>query len=242
MEGSTITFKRSHFYAALLPLAFVTGIAAGYLFWGRDSVAVLPANPPTTQSSESSSAQTTDSQTKATRYDVPIDDDPSLGPADAPITLIEFSDYECPFCRKWHTEVFPRLLEAYPNQIRYVYRDFPIASIHSNAVSAAEAANCAGDQGKYWEFSEKLFAMEYSLGQEAYTSYSQSLNLDQSKFDECISSRRHQAEVQADFDYAANLGISSTPTFFINGLALIGAQSFEVFQQVIDQELAGEIP
>ena len=79
------------------------------------------------------------------RYNVPIDDDPVLSPQVAPITIIEFSDFEYPFCQKWHVEVIDRLMATYPDQIRFVYRDFPLASIHSNAIAAAEAANCAGE-------------------------------------------------------------------------------------------------
>jgi len=249
--NDTITLKRSHFYAALLPLAFVAGLAVGYLFWGAGRSTGPTAGSGTTDGSSPvaqarTSAPTADSSAASsaapTRYDVPIDDDPILGPQDAPITLIEFSDYECPYCRKWHTEVFPLLKEAYPGQIRYVYRDFPLVSIHSNAAPAAEAANCAGDQDKYWEYSDKLFTMERSLNQQSYVEYARDLSLDVDQFSECLESRRYQDEVTADYEYAANLGIRSTPTFFVNGIAIVGAQPFEVFQGLIDKELAGEIP
>jgi protein-disulfide isomerase len=253
-SNDTITLKRSHFYAALLPLAFAAGLAVGFLFWGSGEKASPTAGTGTTEGSPVAEARTTeptadgsasgstDGSTAPTRYEVPIDDDPILGPQDAPITLIEFSDYECPYCRKWHTEVFPRLQEAYPGQIRYVYRDFPLVSIHSNAAPAAEAANCAADQDQYWEFSEKLFSMERSLTQSSYVEYARDLALDVDKFSACLESRQYQDEVTADYEYAANLGIRSTPTFFINGIAIVGAQPFDVFQNLIDKELAGEIP
>jgi len=253
--NDTITLKRSHFYAALLPLAFVAGLAAGYLFWGSGSQTGPTAGPaaadpssPVAQArtaaptADSASSGSTAENTAPTRYDVPIDDDPILGPQDAPITLIEFSDYECPYCRKWHTEVFPRLQQAYPGQIRYVYRDFPLVSIHGNAAPAAEAANCAGDQEKYWEYSEKLFTMERSLNQQSYVEYARDLSLDIDQFSQCLESRQYQDEVTADYEYAANLGIRSTPTFFVNGIAIVGAQPFEVFEDLINKELAGEIP
>jgi protein-disulfide isomerase len=252
--NDTITLKRSHFYAALLPLAFVAGLAAGYIFWGR-TIQAVPSEPvaqarseaPTADSAAASAAteaagNSTAGSTAPTRYDVPIDDDPILGPQDAPITLIEFSDYECPYCRKWHAEVFPRLQEAFPGQIRYVYRDFPLVSIHSNAAPAAEAANCAGDQEKYWEYNEMLFSMERSLNQESYVEYARELALDIDQFSQCLESRQYQEEVSSDYEYAANLGIRSTPTFFINGIAIVGAQPFEVFEDLINKELAGEIP
>jgi protein-disulfide isomerase len=227
-----LIFKRSHVYAVLLPLAFVTGLAAGFLLWGRSTlqVAQVVTVPEATQPRE------------VRRYDVPEDDDPVLGPEDAPITIIEFSDYECPYCRKWHLEVWPLLQEAYPDQIRLVYRDFPLTNIHPNATPAASAANCAREQGFFWEFNEKLFSMEYPLNPSGYQAYAQELALDMTAFNECLDSGRFNDEVMADFEYASNLGVSSTPTFFVNGIPVVGAQPFEAFSQLIDQELAGEIP
>ena len=245
---NTVTFKRSHLYVVLLPLAFVAGLTFGYIFWGRD----LP-----TESSESAAAavqQEAEQPAAAAnaaeeevppefrRYDVPEDDDPVFGPAEAPITIIEFSDYECPFCRKWHIEVWPELQASYGDQIRLVYRDFPLTNIHDNAVSAAAAANCALEQDMYWPFSEKLFSMEYNLGRTAYQTYAEELGLDMELFNECLESGRYVAEVEGDFEYATGLGIRSTPTFFVNGIPVVGAQPFEVFKSLIDKELAGEIP
>ena len=173
---------------------------------------------------------------------MPVDDDPSIGPDDAPITIVEFSDYECPYCRSWHNDVFARLQEEYPQQVRLVYRDFPLSSIHANAVPAAEAANCANEQDKFWPFHENLFSMELGLSDEAYQEYASRLGMNVQAFLECMESGRYQTEVQADYQFASDLGVRSTPTFFINGIAVVGAQPFDVFKQVIDKELAGEIP
>jgi protein-disulfide isomerase len=134
------------------------------------------------------------------------------------------------------------LIDAYGDQIRFVYRDFPLESIHANAKPAAEAANCANEQGEFWEYHDKLFSMELGLSSEAYQEYATQLGLDIDEFQECFESGRYQEEVQLDFEFAANLGVRSTPTFFVNGIAVVGAQPFEVFQQVIEKELAGEIP
>lgn len=243
----TITFKRSHIYSVLLPLAFVAGLGLGYIFWGRSiapATQTAAAVPQGNQSaSASGQAQTpSDSQPQqVTRYDVPIDDDPILGPEDAAITIIEFSDFECPYCRKWHSEVYGRLFEDYPDQVRLVFRDFPLDSIHANAIPSAEAANCAYEQGSFWEFHDKLFSMEMGLSPNAYQQYAQDLGLDLDAFDECVETRRYRDEVQSDYNYASQLGVRSTPTFFVNGIALVGAQPYEVFQQLIDQELAGEL-
>lgn len=241
----TITLRRIHLFAILLPVTFILGLGLGYLVWGR-SPGLIPNDAETSSGTAGSAATTQDasqnSQQQVVRYDVPVDDDPAFGPADAPITIIEFSDYECPFCRRWHDEVFGRLIETYPEQVRLVYRDFPISSIHANAFSAAVAANCANEQGAFWEFHDRLFSMELGLGMEAYRSYASQLGLDTQSFIKCLESGRYRDEVQADYDFAAELGVRSTPTFFINGIAIVGAQPFEVFQQVIDKELAGEIP
>jgi protein-disulfide isomerase len=213
------------------------GVGLGYLFWGRASntdTQKIVAAVKATQKALNPPPQ------NIKRYDVPIENQPALGPANAPITIVEFSDYECPYCRKWAQEVYHPLLEAYPNQIRFVYRDFPLTSLHANAMPSAEAADCANEQGKYWEFHEKLFNGQ--LGKEAYQQYATELGLDIAKFNDCVNSNRYQDEVMSDYTWAANLGVESTPTFFVNGIPIVGAQPLEVFTQLIDWELAGELP
>jgi len=239
-ESATLTFKRSHIYTALLPLAFVAGLAVGFIFWGRS--ATTPAPQTVVQVVEEEPAAQPEQANAVQRYPIPEDDDPVYGPEDAPITIIEFSDFECPYCRKWHLEVWPALQEAYPGQIRLVYRDFPLTNIHANATPAAAAANCAGEQDQYWAFNEALFSMRQELNPEGYQAYAEELGLDMEAFTECLESGRQNAEVVADFEYAANLGVSSTPTFFVNGIPVVGAQPFAAFAQLINQELAGEIP
>jgi protein-disulfide isomerase len=226
-------------FAMLVPLAFVLGLGAGYLVWGRGGEASVQAgaNPP-----EAQAAAAEATPRKVTRYDVPVDDDPAFGPESAAITIIEFSDYQCPFCTKWYDEVWTRLKTEYPTQVRLVYRDFPLTSIHPDAIPAAEAANCANEQGAYWDYHDKLFSGELGLGREALDQYASQLNLDADSFKKCVDERRYQAEVENDLNYAMNLGVRSTPTFFVNGIALVGAQPYEVFKDVIDKELAGEIP
>jgi protein-disulfide isomerase len=239
-EAETFTFKRSHFYAVLTVLAFSVGVLLGYVVWGyqpsggQAQVAVQPSNPAAAE------AQATDAP-QFVRYDIPTTGFPTLGPADAPITIVEFSDYQCPFCRRWHQEVYEPLLSAYPGKIRVVYRNLPLTSIHPDAMAAAEAAMCAGEQDAYWPFHNKLFSSE-SLNTQTFVQYAQDLSLNVQKFQTCITDEKYKDAIQADSDFAVNLGIRSTPTFFINGLAVVGAQPLEVFKQVIDKELAGEIP
>jgi len=243
----TITFKRSHFYSVLVVLAFAVGVLVGYMAWGRNSRLLSPspdaAGAPggTPVSGGIAEAPVTPEQAQFVRYDIPTEGFPSLGPADAPITIVEFSDFQCPFCRRFHDETYRALLDAYEGKIRFVYRDLPLTSIHPEAFPAAVAAACAEEQDAYWEYHDKLFGSE-NLGQEVYLQYATELNLDMDAFKECIASDRHNDGINADADFAIKLGVNSTPTFFINGLAVVGAQPLSVFQQVIDKELAGEIP
>lgn len=245
MTEDTVTFKRSHFYSVLTVLAFAAGVLLGYVVWGYGSTgnAALVAQSPQTAAQVAAGVETLvpTSQPQYVRYDVPSEGFHSLGPDDAPITLIEFSDYECPFCRRWQQEVYQPLLAAYPGKIKLVYRNLPLTSIHPDAMPAAEAAMCAGDQNAYWQYHDKLFASE-TLGTDTYKQYAQELGLDMTAFNDCIENHKFQKAIQDDSDFAINLGVRSTPTFFVNGLAIVGAQPLEVFKQVIDKELAGEIP
>jgi len=231
--AETFTFKATHFYAVLVVLAFGLGIIIGYLAWGRGPAAAFTVEQP------AAAAATTAPQ--YVRYKIPTDGYPSLGPANAPITLVEFADFQCPYCRQWEQETYQPLLAAYPGKIRFVYRDFPLTSIHPNAMPAAEAAQCANEQDKFWPYHDKLFSSE-NLSDDVYKQYAQDIGLDMTKFNDCLTNHKYSQNIQADSDFATNLGINSTPTFFINGLAVIGAQPLNAFTSVIDKELAGQIP
>lgn len=245
LQEDTVTFKRSHLYAVLTVLAFAAGILLGYVVWGMDSAGATGQSAQTTSQSTGPSNGVSEApvtqQPQYTRYDIPTDNFYALGPADAPITIVEFSDFECPFCRRWHAEVYKPLLAAYPGQIRLVYRNLPLTSIHPDALAAAEAAMCAGEQDVYWKYHDKLFSSE-SLGRDVYLQYAQDLGLNMQTFEACLNDHKYQKTIETDSDFAVNLGVRSTPTFFINGLAVVGAQPLDVFKQVIDKELAGEIP
>ena len=233
----TFTFKATHFYAVLVVLAFAVGILIGYLAWGRTPPVAQVAAQPAAQPA----APVATSAPQFVRYKIPTDGFPSIGPANAAITLVEFGDFQCPFCREWEQQTYQPLLAAYPGKIRFVFRDFPLTSIHPNAMPAAEAAQCANAQGKFWPFHDKLFASE-NLGDDVYKQYAQDLGLDMDKFNACVTAHSFAKDIQADSDFATNMGINSTPTFFINGLAIVGAQPLNAFTSVIDKELAGEIP
>jgi protein-disulfide isomerase len=234
----TVTFRATHFYSVLVVLALAVGILIGYMAWGRtpapQAVAAQPSNPIAAAPAATSAPQ-------YIRYPIPTDGFPSIGPADAPITIVEFGDFQCPFCRQWQQDTYQPLLAAYPGKIRMVYRDFPLTSIHPNAFPAAEAAQCANEQNAFWPYHDKLFSSE-NLGDAVYVQYAQELNLDMTKFKDCLTNKPYDKYIQDNSDFAIKTGVNSTPTFFINGLAIIGAQPIEAFKQIIDKELAHEIP
>jgi protein-disulfide isomerase len=158
------------------------------------------------------------------------------GNPDAPVTIVEFSDFECPFCR----EVQPtlgRLMDKYAGKIRLSYRDFPLREIHPNADAAAHAARCAGNQGKFWEFHDRLFADQSRLDLLALKEHARTLKLDEKQFDACLEDGKYRDAVQQDLETGMQSGISGTPGFFINGIPLSGAQPLSAFEQIIDLEL-----
>ena len=173
------------------------------------------------------------------RVNVSTDGDPSIGPSDAPITIVEFSDYQCPYCQAWYQQTFDQLMANYPDKILFVYRDLPLPG-HPESLPAAEAANCAGEQGAYWKFHNDLFSGQYSLSRAAYEQYASDLGLDTAAFSACLDDHRYQAEVKADYADAVSIGLSGTPSFVINGRILVGAQPFEQFKEIIDADLAAK--
>lgn len=171
------------------------------------------------------------------RYDVQItDDDPVRGPKDAPITIVEFSEYQCPFCARV-TPTLKALEQKYAGKVRVVYKDFPLQN-HLQAPKAAEAAHCAGDQGKYWELHDRMFANQQQLQVPELKKHAAALGLDQAAFDQCLDSGKHAARIQEDIALGNAMGVSSTPTLYINGRVVTGAQPQPVFESIIDEELA----
>ncbi len=160
---------------------------------------------------------------------------PSKGPADAPITIVEFSDFECPYCVRAAATV-KQVLEAYPGKIRLVYRDFPLP-MHAKAPKAAEAAHCAADQGKYWEMHDKLFDNAQKLEVADLKAHARAVGLDGGKFDQCLDSSEKAKVVASHKKAGEEAGVSGTPAFFVNGRPLTGAQPFEAFKTAIDAEL-----
>ncbi len=174
----------------------------------------------------------------APRLPVNLENAHRRGPADAPVTLVEFSDFQCPFCRRVQPTL-ESLFDEYEGKISWVYKDLPLTSIHPDAVGAAEAARCAGDQGKFWEYRDALFA-ESRVTKQIHPKIVEALDLDTTAFEECLSTKKYNQAVQADGAEAKSLGISGTPAFIVNGILLSGAQPKEAFVRIIDAELAAQ--
>jgi protein-disulfide isomerase/plastocyanin len=171
--------------------------------------------------------------------DVSADDDAVKGDVNAPVTIIEFSEYECPFCKKYVDETYSKIVKNYVDtgKVKYIFRDFPL-NFHQHAQKAAEAAECAGEQDQYWEMHDTLFANQDSLTVASLKQYAQDIGLNQADFDQCLDSGMMEEEVQKDLVEGQSYGVSGTPAFFINGKMLSGAQPYEVFEQEIEAALA----
>ena len=171
------------------------------------------------------------------RAQVSTDGAPIRGTADAPVTLVEFSDFHCPFCKRVQSTL-TKVLEKYPGKIRLLFRHLPLDGLHPQARSAAEASWCAQDQGKFWEYHDVLFEQAPKAAEDDLKRYAERVGLNTEKFASCLFQSVHHDAVQRDIDEVTKLGMSGTPAFFINGRPLSGAQPFEKFVQVIDEELA----
>lgn len=212
-----LTFINFYWTANLAnQLASLTGEGVGAL---RE---VQPQQPPQQQEQQPS------------RIEVSVDDDPSIGPSDASITIVEFSDFRCPFCARAKPTI-AQILETYGDKIRFVYRDFPILGPESQKV--AEASECADEQGKFWEYHDMLFANQQTLEDANLKQYAKDLGLDTTRFNDCLDSGKMTSEVESDIRDGRNYGVQGTPAFFINGILVSGAQPFSVFQQIIEEEL-----
>ena len=162
---------------------------------------------------------------------------PAKGPENAPVTIVEFSDFECPFCSRV-VPTLDQVKEKYGDQVRLVFRQFPLNSIHPNAQKAAEASLCAHDQGKFWEMHDAMFADQKALTVDQLKATAERLGLDTAAFATCLDSGKYEQQVKDDVREGTLAGVSGTPAMFINGRSLSGAQPFEAIAEVIDEELA----
>jgi len=183
--------------------------------------------------------------------EISVDNDPIIGNPDAPITIIEFSDFQCPFCARFYSQTLPLIHEEYiePGKVKLVFRDYPIQSIHPNAVPAAVASECANEQGKFKEMHDMLFekqnewsSQETTVALSLFSQYATKIQLEQEVFDSCLTSGKYIEEIKKDLDDGRDYGVSGTPGFFVGNdqigyVELKGAQPFDSFKKIIDSQL-----
>lgn len=167
------------------------------------------------------------------------DGDNFLGAENALVTLVEFSDFQCPFCGKFYKETEPQIISEYVDtgKVKFVYKHLPLTQIHAYSQKAAEASECAADQGKFWEYHGKLFANQNALFLASLKKYASDIGLDRTKFDACLDSGTMASRVGYDAEEAVQRGVRSTPNFFVNGVKIEGAQPFSKFKEAIEAEL-----
>lgn len=162
---------------------------------------------------------------------------PSRGPDDAKVTIITFSDFECPFCGRAKDTV-DQVMQAYAGKVRLVFRQFPL-SFHPHAAKSAEASLCANEQGKFWEYHDELFKNQKSLEVPQLKEHAKSVGLEAAKFDSCLDGNKFADQVKEDLEAGKTAGVSGTPAFFVNGIFISGAQPFDAFKRIIDEEIGG---
>jgi protein-disulfide isomerase len=170
------------------------------------------------------------------RTEIPTAGHPSKGPANAAVTIVEFADFECPFCGGLHPTL-KQVERAYPDKVRFVFRQFPLVNSHPNAQKAAEASLCANEQQRFWEFHDAMYGNQMELGVPALKQRAVTLRMNAAAFNTCLDSGKHAETIRKDQEEARKLGVSSTPTTFINGRLLSGNQPFTVIRDVIEDEL-----
>lgn len=206
-------------------------IIAGAIFLSRNNNLQPPLPPSAVDDNQDNNPE------PIVKKDVSEDDDPVIGSKDAPITMIEFSDFECPFCKRFFDETLPQVEKNYIEKgyVKLVYRDFPLSNIHPNAQKAAEAAECAEEQGKWREMHDLIFKNQQTgLSIDNFKKWAKEIKLNTQKFNECLDSDKYKAEVEKDLNDGLSYGIQGTPSFFINGELLVGAQPYQVFKTKFD--------
>lgn len=217
---------------ALLAILLAALVVAGCAAPGLNDAATAPADPaePTAAAAQADAGN----------------DVRSKGSADAPVVIVEYSDYQCPFCSRWVQETYPAIVEKYidTGKVRLEFRDFPLESIHPNAMAAAVAARCAGDQGDYWGMHDRLFGNQGQWSgladpSETFQGFAGDMGLDTAAFQACLTSGKFDAAIAQDLQAGQAAGVSGTPSFLINGTLVVGAQPYAAFEQALDTLLAG---
>ena len=242
-----ISIKKSTYKKLIYGLigsAIIISFISGYQVGNFDS------SIPTIQASLNSQIQNSQapSPTNNGLVQVSLDDDPLLGDKNAPITIVEFGDFQCPFCKRFHQQTLPDIKSNYIDKgiVNIVWKDFPIQSIHQNAVASSIAGECADDQGLFWELHDRIFdeqqnweGLPTSIAINDFKRYASEIGINENEFNKCLDSEKYRQEVLDDFSYGSRIGISGTPAFFVGNqqvgfVQITGAQPYSVFENIIE--------
>lgn len=212
--------------ASLVVAGLVVGLGVGWIAWKGVS----------SDEGGTTSAASSDGET-AYVDGISVANDPVLGPEDAPITIVEFSDFECPFCARFAKNTAPRLRAQYGDRIRWIFVNYPLESIHPRAHDAALAGECVHERGNFWMYYDAVFSGRHDLSRSGLADAAESVGLDRERFESCLADADHAAEVAADIQEGRKFYILGTPAFFVNGVRMEGAQPPEAFASVIDSIL-----
>jgi len=246
-----ITIKKSTFNKMLMGIIAATLVSAflgGYVLGGETVEPEKMSLQDVKDILGSTTPSSNQLQTGPQLIQVSLDDDPVKGDPNAPFTIIEFSDFQCPFCMKFHTQTLPLIEENYINtgKVKFVYRDFPIQSIHPNAFPAALASECADEQGMFWEFHDMVFVNQKTWERQdvvqsaqTFQQFAADIGLDMESFNTCFATAKYSDEINKDLRDGQVYGVTGTPGFFIGNekigfIKISGAQPYSVFQQVLD--------
>jgi protein-disulfide isomerase len=241
-ESDTVTIKRDYIYIGIIVILIA---ALLFVYMGQQKP----------NQNQGTTGQDLGQNNQLPIIDSVIDNDPRIGSNNAPVVIIEFSDFQCQYCRAFYTQTFQALKTNYidKGKVQLVYRDFPLSSLHPAAQKSAEAAECAHEQGKFLEMHNKIFDEQNKIsggalvgvnyGVEDLKKWAAEIGLDTARFNQCLDSGKYADEVQKDFQDGVNLGVQGTPTFYIakrgqRGTLIVGARPYEVFQQEIDRLLS----
>jgi protein-disulfide isomerase len=254
-EPESVSIKKSTFNKLIIGVvvgAVLSAFFGGYILGTETTQSSETVTKNAKDAADKTSSKQPQSNPSSTIISVSLDDDPVKGDPNAPITIVEFSDFQCPFCARFFTTTLPLIEKNYieTGKVKFVYRDFPLPDIHQNAIPAAIAAECADEQGMFWEYHDKIFENQL-LWQDldkqnvvsTFEQFAKELGLDTESFNTCLESAKYLDEVQNDLNDGVSYGVTGTPGFFIGnekiGYGMVsGAQPYAAFQQVFDQLLA----
>jgi protein-disulfide isomerase len=252
-SGDVIVINQTTlYYFVIAAVFFIGGVVVGWVAFASSTSRMLSEVKTVAANAASEAVGTAISglaangaaaaaPTTIPRQTVSVGVGPSWGPTDAKVTIVEFSDFQCPFCERFYTQTYALIRSTYGDRVRFVYRHYPLTSIHPDALPSALAAECAKEQGKFWEYHDYLFSHQNNLSRDALISYATTVGVpDVKQFTTCFDEQKYLSTIQTDIKDANGycFGTCGTPTFFINGNIFVGAQPYELFVQAIDSELA----